>query len=120
MESRRSRLRAMAVAGLVVAVAALAAGFPKAALGVLAGMPVGAVNYWLTSSSLGRGQGALDPRASARLMQRNLLRQALAVAALVAAAPMGIEFLLGVLAGVVTEMLTYFWDAAREALGRKG
>lgn len=92
-----------------------------AAAGVLAGMPVGLLNYQMMFAvrrRLAEGDGDTSQQASA-LMQRTMLRLLLSAGALLLASTLGPEFLIGVLVGVVLEVLSYFGDAMKLFFGRK-
>lgn len=120
VEHRWGRLRVILFIGIGCAALAFVVGLRGAAAGILAGLPVSLVNHFLVFTAM-RGLGdPQDPRAGYRLMQRMLLRLVLAVVMLLAAAPLGLEVLLGVLTGLLAEVLVYFGDAFRAALGHKG
>ncbi|HEY8418028.1 MAG TPA: hypothetical protein VIK93_08350 [Limnochordales bacterium] len=118
VEHQWGRLRTLALIGIGCAALAFVIGFRGAAAGILAGLPISLVNYYLVYSAM---QGLGDrpgPRAAFRLMQRMMLRLVLSGAILLAAAPLGLEVLLGALIGVLAEVLLYFGDAVRAALGK--
>lgn len=104
----------------VCAALAYFVGFPMAALGVLAGLPVGLINYQMmfaVRQQLASG-GDAGQQAGA-LMQRTMLRLLLSAGALLLASALGPEFLIGALVGIVLEVLSYFGDAMRMFFGRK-
>lgn len=113
------------VLGAVLALIAYFVGFPMTALGVLAGLPVGLLNYQMVFAVRQQWtqaeQGQAGEQASA-LAQRMMLRLVISGAALFFASQLGAEFLIGVLIGVVIEMLSYMQDAFRTffGFGRKG
>lgn len=105
--------------GAVSAVAAYVIGFPMAAAGVMAGMPVGLINYQMMFTVRQRlADGSSASEQAGALMQRTMLRLLLSAGALLLASLLGPEFVVGVLVGVVLEVLSYFGDAMRMFLGR--
>ena len=108
----------MALVAAVAAGIALAAGFPKAALGVAAGLPVGIVNYYLMYTAMKRSAAA-GQGIGGGLLGRSFLRMVISLAALLLAARLGPEFLIGVLVGLVAEMFTYIGDAVRLVFSRR-
>lgn len=103
------------VLGAVCAIIAYFVGFPMTATGVLAGLPVGLINFQMLHSlrqRLAEADGTTTEQASA-LAQRTMLRLLLSVGALLLASSLGPEFLIGVLIGVVLEVLSYFGDAMK-------
>lgn len=113
------RLTLLALGG-VSALAAYVIGFPRAAAGVLAGMPVGLINYQMMFSVRERfGEAGSTSELASALMQRTMLRLLLSAGALLLASTLGPEFLIGVLVGVVLEVLSYFGDAFKLFFGRK-
>lgn len=115
--------RMWTLVGLALAASALAyvIGFPLAALGVLAGTPVGLVNFQLMNSVRQRmGSDESGESYGLLVMQRTLFRLLLSAGAIFAAALVGMEFVVGVLVGVVLEVLTYLGDALKMLFIRKG
>ena len=105
----------MAGVGIAGAGIVAAAGHPLAAAGVLAGMPVGMLNYWLILAAVRRSRELPPAEANRMVLRRTLGRMALAGAALLLAVRGGPEFLLGVLGGLILEVLTYLGEATRLA-----
>ena len=85
-----------------------------AAAGVLAGLPVGIINYLMMFTVRRQmaeaGGGKVDAGA---MVQRTMLRLLLSATALLLASLLGPEFLIGALVGIVTEVFSYFKDAMR-------
>lgn len=106
--------RIVSIAGVSIAAAALAfgLGFDRAALGALAGAPVAMLNFYLSySASPQDGEnGAPSPIT---LYLRSLMRMAISMIALLVALRFGPEFLIGALAGILSETATYTGDALR-------
>lgn len=101
----------MLLLGLGMAIAATLVGFPQAGLGVVAGLPVGWLNYLLLASVMDRLPVDDPARAQAMLMGRAMGRLIIAMITLGAAALVGVEFLVGVALALTTQMLTYYLDA---------
>ena len=112
------RLGAMALAAAIAAGIALAAGFPRAALGAVAGLPVAIVNYYLMYAAVKRSASA-GQGIGGGLLGRSFLRMVISMAALLLAARLGPEFLIGVLVGLVAEVVTYIGDAVRLVFSRR-
>lgn len=112
--------RLLSIGGVAVAGAALAfgLGFDRAALGVLAGSLIGMLNFFLTfQAANGAGEGG-RPQSAVNLYLRSLARMAISMIALLVALRFGAEFLIGVLAGILSETATYTGDAVRLILKR--
>lgn len=112
--------RLISIAGVSVAAAALAfgLGYDRAALGALAGAPIGMLNFYLTfSASLQGGEGERAP-SPVNIYLRSLMRMAISMIALLVALRFGPEFLIGALAGILSETATYTGDAVRLMLKR--
>lgn len=118
MEYTRSRIWTLVALAAVAAAAALVLGFPMAAAGVTAGLPVAIVNY-LMMFSVRQQMGAGGKFAAGPMVQRSMLRLLLAAGAIMLASLVGPEFMIGVLVGVVTEVFSYFKDAMRMFFARK-
>lgn len=109
-----NRIWTLAALAAFAAAVALFVGFPMAAAGVLAGLPVAIINYWMMFTvrrqlaEAGGGKVDLGP-----VVQRSLLRLLLSAAALLLASLLGPEFLIGALVGIVMEVFSYFKDAIR-------
>ncbi|MHB1125884.1 MAG: ATP synthase subunit I [Bacillota bacterium] len=82
------------------------------ALGILSGTPVGVFNYWMVASAVG-GHTEDPRRAQNRFMGRALLRMGISMVALLMAAFVGPDFMIGVLIALILQMLTYFWDISK-------
>ncbi|MGI6551805.1 MAG: hypothetical protein GX779_03505 [Clostridia bacterium] len=97
----------------------LAFGLTKAALGVWLGAAVGIFNYRLVVKVI--LDQSLDPetKKQKRFMKRYLLRLLFSAVVLGAAIFIGADFLLGVLFGLLLEMLTYTLDAGKLFLSGK-
>lgn len=105
--------------GALSAIAAYVVGYPTTAAGVVAGMPIGLINYQMmftVRQRLVEGNNAAEQAGA--LMQRTMLRLLLSAGSLLLASLVSPEFLVGVLVGVVLEVLSYFGDAMRMFLGR--
>lgn len=113
-------MRSIFLIGIGCAVLAFVTGLRGAAAGILAGLPVSLVNHYLVFSAMQSLGQRPDPGAGTRVVMRTLLRLVLSIIMLVAAAPLGLEVLLGVLTGLLAEVWVYFGDAVRAALGHKG
>ncbi|OUM98149.1 MAG: hypothetical protein BAA04_02050 [Firmicutes bacterium ZCTH02-B6] len=120
MDNQWGRLGAIVVFGVGSAVVLFGVGLRGAAAGVLAGTPISMVNHFMMHSAMRALGDRPDDQAQYRLMQRVMLRLLLSAVILAVAAPLGLEVLLGVLTGVLAEVMVYFGDAAKAALGRKG
>ena len=120
MEYNLNRIWTLVALAAFGAALALLIGFPMAAVGVLAGLPVGIINYFVMFTVRRRmaeaGSGQVDAGA---MMQRTMLRLLLSATALLLASMLGPEFLIGTLVGVVMEVFSYFGDAMRMFFGRK-
>ncbi|KKM10791.1 hypothetical protein SY88_11955 [Clostridiales bacterium PH28_bin88] len=101
----------MTFLGLGMGAAAYLLGFPQAALGVTAGLPVGFLNYWLVASAIQKAPAGDPMRAQAVFMGRAMSRMLIAMVTLGVAALVGVEFVVGVAMALATQMLTYFIDA---------
>lgn len=113
----------LVIFGAVLAAIAYGIGFPMTAVGVLAGLPIGLLNYQLMFSV--RQQWAEAPSGqsgqfASALGQRTMLRLVLSGGALFLASTVSPEFLVGALVGIVIEMLSYFGDAFKVLISRKG
>lgn len=120
MEYTLNRIWTIVAMAVVAALAALAVGYPMAAAGVAAGLPVGIINYLMmyrVRQRLGQDGGKND---AALIAQRSMLRLLLSAGALLLAARLGPAFLIGALIGVVLEVFSYFADAVRVFSGRRG
>lgn len=113
----RERTWLLAVIGLGEALAAAMLGFPDAALGVVAGLPVGMANHWVTRLAMRRWQSG--GRGAVWVAGGSLLRLALAAGLLWWASGRGLAFLIGVLAGLLVEAVGYLLAAPKWA-GRRG
>lgn len=120
MEYTFNRIWILVALAAFGAALALLLGFPMAAAGVLAGLPVGIINY-LMMFTLRRQMaeaGGAQVNAGA-MMQRTMMRLLLSATALLLASLLGPEFLIGALVGIVLEVFSYFGDAMRMFFGRK-
>ncbi|HHX50402.1 MAG TPA: hypothetical protein GX711_03060 [Clostridia bacterium] len=102
----------------------LACGFTEAAFGVWLGAAVGIFNYRLVVKVV--LDQSLDPETKKqnRFMKRYLLRLLFSAVVLGTAVFIGTDFLLGVLLGLLLEMLTYILEAFKlfitgKATGKK-
>lgn len=107
----------LALIGGAEALLATLLGYPAAAQGILAGMPVGIVNHWLTQVAVRRWQGAAG--GAGWVLGSSMLRLALAAALLWWASTRGLAFLLGTLAGLLVEVAGYLVTAPRCIRQRK-
>lgn len=113
MPYAKSRILTITVVAAVMAAVALLVGFPRAALGVAAGWPVGIFNHYLMVRAARKVEGDSPARAQLGLFKWSLARMGISVAALLASVPMGPEFIIGVLVGLTSEMFTQLGDVAR-------
>lgn len=108
--------RMVLVAAVFIAVAAVA-GYPRAAAGVVAGVPVSLFNFWLVASAVGERPGFTPKQMQAIFMRRALLRLAISMAVLLFSVAGGVEFLLGITAGLSLQMfssvLELLWPGSR-------
>lgn len=107
------------LAGLMVA-AGLIIRQPLFSLGAILALPVSLLLHRWLAVSLVRVEGLPPLRAQNILLGRALLRMAFFLLILLAAAPLGAAFLLGVLSGLVLEMLSYFTEALWLVLKKGG
>lgn len=115
-----NRIWTLVAMAAVAAAVALVVGFPMTAAGVLAGLPIGIINYVMMYRVRQRMEHSGGGKADMGLMmQRSMLRLLFSVAALLLASMLGPEFLIGALIGIVTEVFSYFKDAMRLLLARK-
>lgn len=113
----------LAVLGAVLAGVAYGAGFPMAAVGVLAGLPIGLLNYQLMFSvqqQWAKAPSGHSGQYASALGQRMMLRLVISGGALYLASTVNPEFLIGALVGIVIEVLSYFGDAFKILFSRKG
>lgn len=121
--SRQRVLWILVVAG-AAAVIAFAIGRPAAGWGVLAATPVGIFNYYIMYSAVRAGDDDVSnpearQQAQIRLLKRSMLRLGISGVALLAAIRFGPEALIGVLVGIVAEMMTYMGEAVRFLVPKK-
>lgn len=112
--------RLVSIGGVAVATAALAfgLGYDRAALGALAGGLVGMLNFYLTfRTATESGEGG-RPQSAVNIYLRSLMRMAISMIALLVALRFGAEFLIGALAGILSETATYTGDAVRLIMKR--
>ncbi|WP_258358841.1 hypothetical protein [Moorella sulfitireducens (nom. illeg.)] len=101
-----------AVAGLVTAHYAFAAG-----VGVALPVSLGLFRWQLGAVT---GLDNLPPKAVNRFLGRSLIRSSVALALLVLALAGGIEFLFGVLAGLLLQVMVYMGEAILIMLRKEG
>ncbi|MEW6624185.1 MAG: ATP synthase subunit I [Bacillota bacterium] len=99
--------------GLASAIVALITGYTQLALGITTGTAVGIFNYWLMTDALKKGKEMENKQANRLFLMRYLLRMVISVAALVAAMQVGVQFVLGALAGLFLHLATYFGDVIK-------
>lgn len=109
----------MAATAAIAAGFSFGLGFPMAALGAIAGLPVGIANYYLIYSAVKRSAATGEKGIGTGVLSRSFLRMVISLAALLAAARFGPEFLIGVLIGLIAEMVTYVGDVARFLFNRR-
>lgn len=102
----RDRVWSLVAIGATAALIAALLGHGAAARGVLAGTPVGVLNHGLTRLAAARWRGP-SAGAAAWMMGASALRLVVAGAALVWAATRGPEFLIGVLVGLLVDVLDH-------------
>ena len=113
------RLGWIAVTAGILSVSAFALGFTQAGFGGLAATPVAMFNAYLIFAAVQR------PASSNREIQvciakRTVLRMGLSIVVLLISLQFGVEFLIGALLGIVSEMWTYMGDAIRLMFTRGG
>ncbi|WP_324669213.1 ATP synthase subunit I [Geochorda subterranea] len=101
----------LALTGGALAALAWWIGYPDAAWGVAAGTPAGMVNHGLTRRALERWQAGGS--GSGWVLGASMLRLAVAATLLWWAAGRGLPFLLGMLAGLMVEVIGYVLTAPR-------
>lgn len=113
------RIGMMAATAAIAAGIGFALGFPMAALGAIAGLPVGIINYALMYSAVKRTAATGEKGIGTGVLNRSFLRMVISMVALLLAARLGPEFLIGVLIGLIAEMVTYIGDVARFLFNRR-
>lgn len=109
------QLGRMGAIGLVGSAAALFGGYADVALGLVAGTAISLLKYYLGLSALRRGE-VLAPQAAQRLLLRSVAwRHGLSFVSLIAASPLGPEFLMGLVLGLTLEVYTYIGMGAKAA-----
>lgn len=103
-------MRSILIVACAEAAIAFGLGYDRAALGVIAGSLVGLLNYYLIYSAASAADGA-GREMQARLLLRSLSRMGISMLALLVALRFGPEFLIGALAGILSETATYMGDA---------
>lgn len=112
------RMRSIFIVACVQAAIAFGLGYDRAALGAMAGSLVGLLNYYLIYSAAHKQDGADRSQMQVRLLLRSLSRMGISMLALLVALRFGPEFVIGVLAGVLSETATYMGDAVLLMLKR--
>ncbi|MBI2914330.1 MAG: hypothetical protein HYY08_00240 [Firmicutes bacterium] len=92
--------------GVAAILGTYAAGLSGVSRGLLVGMPVGLFNHFLISAGFRKGLGLSPRKAVNVIFARSLLRMAISAGVLVASATVGVDFMLGALAGLLLEMFT--------------
>lgn len=110
------RLVLMTTLAAVLAPLAYLLGFMDAAVGIVAGTPVAMLNFRMTWLGLTASNRISGPKSAGVLWQCSLLRLLLDVLCLTAAAFISAEFVLGVLTGLLLELMTYYVDAVKVVL----
>ncbi|MGI9952102.1 hypothetical protein V3F56_07035 [Moorellaceae bacterium AZ2] len=111
MREGRTTARRMLVLGVVLAAVGLLAHQPLYSAGVVAALPVSLGFYmWLVRSVEG-AEGLTPGEAQNVFLRRALIRMGLFLALLLLAAVGGPSFLLGVLSGLLLQMLSYLVEA---------
>lgn len=95
---------------------ALVLGYPEAAAGAAAVIPVVALNRWITAGYVQRAK-ADDVRG---IVLRAQVRTAIGIVALLLGSLFSVEAMLGVLMGLSVEVLTYLGEAVAVLLRRRG
>lgn len=107
----------MAALGAVLAFFVFATGHKAAAVGILAGAPVGMLNYLLSYSGQKKAVRDTNLASIGLVLKLSLLRVVTAVVALLLALTQGVEFFLGVFCGILLELGTYYGDVVRHIFG---
>lgn len=118
-QALNKKLLAIGGVGLAAAAIAFGLGFDRAAAGAIAGSLVGMFNCYLLHAAASQKSEGDQPKALAvNLFLRSLMRMGISMIALLVALRFGVEFLIGALAGILSETATYTGDAVRLMLKR--
>lgn len=96
----------MALVAAIFIVGAVITGHPRAAAGVVAGLPVSLFNYWLMASAVVDRPGFTPRQMQNVFMRRALLRMGISLTVLLVSVVGGIEFLIGMAAGLSVQMFS--------------
>lgn len=92
---------------VVAAAVALVAGYGMTAAGIAAGAPLALFNYYAMQRAVRKAEQLPIAAGTRRILLVSFGRTLLGMAALLAALPAGVEFLMGVLLALVSESLGY-------------
>jgi len=112
------KMRQLVILGLVLAGAAFFSGQSSVAVGIAAGMPISALNYYLMVSAV---DGAAEAKkAQTFFLRRFLYRTVISFAALFLSLLVGVRFMLGVAVGLTLQVLVHILEGVSLILDRKG
>jgi len=117
----RYTLRRFYAIALVAAVAAAIGwflGFPGAAWGAVGATPVAMFNYFLVYRAV-HGAVRKESKGLRAIMLTSLARLVISIVTLWAASRFGVDVMLGALAALVSEMLSYTQDTVRAMISLK-
>lgn len=104
----RTRAIEIVLSGFLVAGLVYCRYGARPAWGVLVGAPIGLLNLWLLLSGIEERAKRGGKAGQQQLLQRFIFRLGLDLLAVLAALPFGLEFLLGVVGGLLLQILPYF------------
>jgi hypothetical protein len=104
------RLSHMCTWAAVAVLVACLLGFREAAWGIVAGTPVGLFNYLLSYFGLQKALSTRAEKVSLLLVGSTIFRLLIDMAVLVLAVKVGVQFVLGVLLGLLMELVTHYVD----------
>lgn len=126
----KQRVVIIVVIAVALAGVAWAIGFPMAASGIIVALPVALLNHllmvraWKRSQPIDEEQQEADRTISAQMQMQlfgwSFARMLISCAVLLISIRMGTEFVIGMLAGLLCEMVTYIGDTVRMIMVRPG
>lgn len=109
----RQRIIAISFVAAVAACIALIFGFNRAALGIAAALPVGILNHSLMVRASRKSEDLAPSQGQLMVFSWSMVRMGISIAALLASISMGPEFIIGVLTGLLCEMVTHISDTVK-------